>query len=258
MIEIKKNLARLAPLFVDYHWNYLVEAVLDGTMGKAWADDAEAPRVAVVGFPRIQLFIAAGDAALEESRAFLANLSRPSALVFASPGWEGVLKEMYGKKIVALPRYAFTSEALKVDHLQALAAQLPQGYRLAPLNLRLARQLAEEQSRFSEDHFVNFASLEQFLRLGFGFCVLEGEQIVSAATTFLVCRRGIEIQINTREEHQHKGLATAVAARLLLYSLEQGLDPGWDAANEVSAELATKLGYTFQGKYTIFVVTEGD
>ena len=48
------------------------------------------------------------------------------------------------------------------------------------------------------------------------------------------------------------------SARLLLHSLERGLDPGWDAANEVSVGLAKKLGYTFQGKYTMFVVVEED
>ena len=40
----------------------------------------------------------------------------------------------------------------------------------------------------------------------------------------------------------------------MVYSLEQGLDPSWDAANETSSRLAQKLGYTPQGTYNIAVV----
>ena len=87
---------------------------------------------------------------------------------------------------------------------------------------------------------------------GFGYCILEGERIVSVASTFVTCRRGIEIQINTRKSHQGRGLGTGVAAGILLRSLELSLDPGWDAANEISASLAEKLGYTFQGNYKVY------
>jgi predicted GNAT family acetyltransferase len=102
---------------------------------------------------------------------------------------------------------------------------------------------------------VNFDSPEDFIARGFGFCLLHGDQIASVATTFAICSKGIEIQINTREEHQRKGLATAVAAHLIVHSLEQGLDPNWDAANESSVGLATKLGYTPQGTYPMLFYT---
>ena len=87
---------------------------------------------------------------------------------------------------------------------------------------------------------------------GFGYCILEGERIVSVASTFVTCQKGIEIQINTRESHQGRGLGSGVAAGILLHSLEQSLDPSWDAANEISASLAEKLGYTFQGNYQVY------
>lgn len=84
--------------------------------------------------------------------------------------------------------------------------------------------------------------------------MLDGDQIVSVATTFAICGTGIEIQINTREKYQGQGLATAVAARLMINSLENNLDPNWDAANKVSVGLAKKLGYTQQGTYALFLV----
>jgi hypothetical protein len=120
------------------------------------------------------------------------------------------------------------------------------------MDLRLARQLSTEQSTFSTDHVRHFGFPERFLQLGFGFCALEVQEIVSVATTCAVCNRGIEIQISTREPCRGRGLAAAVAVNLVVYSLEHNLDPNWDAANEKSVGLARKLGYTPRATYSMF------
>jgi hypothetical protein len=176
-----------------------------------------------------------------------------AALFFGSEGWEELVQSIHGGKLMEMPRYAFASEALDIEHLRTLGSRIPDGYRLAQMDLTLARRLAGEESRLAEDHMLLFHSPEDFVERGFGFCLLHGDQIASAATTFAICKKGIEIQINTRKEHQRKGLATVIAAHLIVHSLEKDLDPNWDAANESSVGLATKLGYTPQGTYpTIF------
>jgi len=154
--------------------------------------------------------------------------------------------------LISLPRYAFTSEKLDVAHLRTLATKIPETYRLETMTLALAEKLASEKSRFTEDHIINFESPADFITRGFGFCMLRGDEIVGVVTTFVICDRGVEIQINVRESHHRKGLATALAAKFLLYSLEHNLDPNWDAANKSSVGLANKLGYTSQETYTMF------
>jgi RimJ/RimL family protein N-acetyltransferase len=165
-----------------------------------------------------------------------------------------LVQEVHAGRLIDMPRYAFTSEKLDIEHLRRLGSQIPQGYRIESMDLDLAQQLAGERSEFASDHMLNFDSPEDFIERGFGFCILDGDEIVSVATTFAICDKGIEIQINTREEHQGKRLATVVAAHLLVYSLERNLDPNWDAANESSVGLAKKLGYTPQGTYSIVLV----
>lgn len=258
MIELTSDRRILSHLYQDYVWNELAEAVLDGSMGRAWADRAEKPRLGVLEYPLIHLYICAGDPTLPESKDFLKSLPVPSALVFISKDWEETLKQVHHKKILEHTRYAFSSEKLDKHHLQELVSQVPAGYQLEQIHLKQARALAEEKSRFSEDHFLNFDSIDQFINQGFGFCIIHSGAIVCAATTFVISKRGIEIQINTREEHRRKGLATVVAARLMLHSLQKGLEPSWDAANKTSASLAEKLGYIRQGTYTMFVVTDDD
>jgi hypothetical protein len=247
---------RLAGLFQDYQWNYLPNAVLNGYMGKAFADDEGSPRVAVLAFPRLKLYVLGGDAGHPAARAFIAGLSPVAALTFAADDWEDLARECHAGRVILLPRYAFTSESLDIAHLRTFTSQIPYGYRLERIDLELARQLAREKSEFATDHMLNFDSPEDFVARGFGFCLLQGDQIVSAATTFVVCDKGIEIQINTREEHQGRGLATAAAAQMLIHSLQNNLDPGWDAANQISVGLAKKLGYTPQGTYAMLVVVE--
>jgi RimJ/RimL family protein N-acetyltransferase len=250
----KDRRPRLSRLFEGYKWNYLPDAILDGYMGRALADNEDNPQVAVLEASNLKLGIVAGDASHPSAREYIERLPTPSGLIFASDGWEELVRKVHAGRLIYMPRYAFTSEKLDVEYLRRLGSQIPRDYRIEPVDLDLAQQLAGEKSEFASDHLLNFDSPEDFIERGFGFCILDGDEIVSVATTFAICNKGIEIQINTREEHQGKGLATEVAAHLLVYSLEHNLDPNWDAANERSVGLAKKLGYTPQGTYSIVLV----
>lgn len=256
MISVdKQDRKRLSVFFQDYKWNYIPDAILDGVMGEAWVDDHSNPSVVVLEIPSLQLFIAAGEAKHPAARKFLENLPKYAALIFATEGWEAQLEEIQAGKFESILRSVFSSEKLDREHLSQLAGQIPDNYQCRQIDLDLAQQLAAEKSRFTEDHLQNFDSPGDFIQRGFGFCILAGDEIVSAATTFAICNKGIEIQINTREEQRRKGLGTIVAAHLMLHSLQRGLDPNWDAVNQRSARLAEKLGYTPRGRYPMYFIT---
>jgi hypothetical protein len=256
MIAIDKGDTRkLYKIFDAFKWNYLPDAILEGTMGRALADDVDNPHVAVLEAPNLKLNILGGDAGHPSAREYIEQLPRMAALLFSSAGWEELVQSVHAGKMIARPRYAFTSEKLDIEQIRTLGSQIPDGYRLAQMDLTLARRLGGEKGEFAEDHMANFGSPEDFIARGFGFCLLRGDEFASVATTFAICHRGIEIQINTREEHQRKGLAAVVAAQLIVHSLQNNLDPNWDAANETSAGLARKLGYTPQGTYPMLFYT---
>jgi predicted GNAT family acetyltransferase len=115
----------------------------------------------------------------------------------------------------------------------------------------MATDLAEDE--WGQYHFLNYHSAEQFVQKGVGFGVIAGSRIAAACTSALVCSTGIEMNIITLPAFRKKGLATLVAAKLIVYCLENGLVPHWDAANEVSKQLAGKLGYREEGEYGIVV-----
>jgi hypothetical protein len=257
LIPIKKDKRRgLSHLFQEFRWNYLPDAILDGYTGEAYVDDENYPHIAVLEIPDMRLKLLGGDSSHPVALQYIETIPTRSALIYGSRGWEGLVKKYHRGRLVSLPRYAFTSEKLDLDHLKELKSHLPEGYHLAQLDLNLAKQLAEDKSELTSDHFNIFDSVEDFIDRGFGFCILEGNEVVCLATTFLVCDKGIEVQIDTHKSHRGKGLATVAAAQILIHSLQNNLDPNWDAANKISAGLAKKLGYTPQGDYSIVFVVK--
>lgn len=66
--------------------------------------------------------------------------------------------------------------------------------------------------------------------------------MVAGASSYSTYDKGMEIEIDTREDHRRKGLAYVCGAKLILEGLEKVLYPSWDAQNKWSVALAQKLG----------------
>ena len=248
--------SKAAPHFSNYKWNYLAKAILDGHHGEVRVDDVKQPHVSVLHFLKLPLFFVVGDPAHTAARRFIKTLPPRSFLIFADQfdAWHALCQDLHGMLVFESMRYGFTSERLEINHLRRLRDRLPQGFTLKKIDLALAQQIAAAKGPMTEDHLITFNSVIDFLNKGFGFVILEGEKIVSLASTFVVCDDGIEIQINTRKGYEGRGLGTAVGAALIVHSLEKGLDPNWDAATKTSAHLAKKFGYTEQGEYPMYVI----
>ncbi len=91
---------------------------------------------------------------------------------------------------------------------------------------------------------AGFKWLERFERVAL---------IISGASSYAICNRGIEIQVNTNPAYRRQGLATIVSAALLVESLKTGRAPHWDAGNPESAQLAKKLGFIPLGTYKMLL-----
>ena len=110
----------LAPLFRGFPWNYLPDAILEGSLGRALADDPEAPCVATLEAPRLQICIVGGDAGHPAARAYLEQRPTPSGLFCGAEGWEELLGEVHRGRVVSMERYAFTSQNLDLERLRSL------------------------------------------------------------------------------------------------------------------------------------------
>ncbi|MCA9892728.1 MAG: GNAT family N-acetyltransferase [Anaerolineae bacterium] len=256
MIEVVENRRQqLGALFEGAQGGLMPDAVLDGCMGRALADSA-CPKFAVLELPAADVVILGGDLNQPAATDYLRNLSKFTMLFANAPDFEKVTKHIHRGKWVAFERFAFSTDHLSWDKMRQFQADLPDGFHVKKLDVDLARQLAQDEANeYANHHGINFDSPEDFVARGGAYCICEAHTIACVASSFAVCAHGIEIQIDTHPDYRRRGLGTVAAAYLIAHCLENDLEPGWDAATEVSAELAKKLGYTPQATYQMYVFT---
>lgn len=236
---------KAAPLFAD--WEDLdtgVIACLDNVMGKILADDPEQPRsaMAVIG----DFAFCAGEPNLALLRG---KPERWMLVVPQNDAWAALIEDNFPafKRI----RYAMKKDTVfDREKLEAMANSLPDGYAFRRIDEELYDVCLQDED--FRDNVCVFGSKEAYLALGRGFAVMKDGKIVSAASSYSRCRKGIDIEIDTLKAERHKGLGSAVAAKLILACLDEGLYPAWDAANKMSVRLAEKLGYQFSREYACY------
>lgn len=168
--------------------------------------------------------------------------------------WAELIEAYYGSRAKQVIRYAFKKDGdvFDRDRLLNLSRSLPEEYSLQMINRELFDQCKRES--WSRDLVSQFSDYETYRKLGIGVAVLKDGKLAAGASSYSRYQDGIEIEIDTKEEHRRKGLASACGARLILECLERDLYPSWDAHNPVSATLAEKLGYHFSHTYPAYEV----
>jgi GNAT superfamily N-acetyltransferase len=246
----------LADLFA-YTEETLAKSFVQGCMGRGWADKLPDPACGMIELGCF--WLVAGDHTLEAARELISSIEidprYKSALVIPqNENWGALLGEVYGERASKFTRYAIKKEPDVFDRerLEGFVAALPEGYSLRQIDGELYHRVMADP--FTYEYCAHFGSEEDYLSKGLGFCVMLGDEIIGGASSYSVYREGIEIEISIREAHRRKGLATAVAAKLILTCLDRGLYPSWDAANTNSVALAEKLGYHFSHEYDTYVI----
>ncbi|MGI6199338.1 MAG: GNAT family N-acetyltransferase [Christensenellales bacterium] len=238
--------AQIAPLFADFR-DSLVASALSGMMGETWAQGEPASCAAVV---LGDFCFLAGVASGEDAQRLLSELpildGRHDFIAIGGDAWFALLKARFSPAARRITRWAFAHEDTFDRGRLAQMTALPEGYEAVPIAEHYAQIMAAPWSR---DFCAQFADEADFRARGHGFAARFAGEIVAGASSYSVYPGGIEIEIDTRMDHRRKGLARALAARLILHCLERGLFPSWDAANEVSVRLAQSLGYCLLGPY---------
>lgn len=246
--------ACLASLFVEHHPSFLIDTVIEGHMGRACVDDLLRPSVARLEYADV--VIHGGDPHHPSAQKLIETTPLEKGILPAPGDWSRVLRENFGDQLIEIERYRFSEESLTIKNLISLKENLDSRYRLQKIDQELAKRILEDPEQISEDHVRNFDSAEDFVRRGLGYVILQGDYIISGASSYAICNRGIEIQVNTHPAYRRQGLATIASAALLVECLQTGRVPHWDAGNPESAQLARKLGFTPMGIYSMLVRVE--
>ncbi len=236
---------RLARAFHDVpRVDLSIDCAIEGQMGLAFADDAGSPSAFKITTGPFAYF--AGDPHAPAAADLLQSMPPGTLLMPSAPGWPEAAQELYGERLAEVERYQFAPARLSREHLEALCASSRHAGQVRRMHVAFAEAV------WGQDSFVDIAAFDSpadFVDRGIGYYLDRGGRMIAAAFSSLVCSRGIEISIYVLERYRRAGMATALAARLLLWCLDNGVEPHWDAANPASCRLALKLGYDLLGPY---------
>lgn len=230
----------------------IIWSCLQGVMGEIHANSAEDAAMAILG----DFAFYAGKPSEEVVRFKPENCEQDFIIMVPqNDEWADLIEKCYGDKAKKVSRYAIKKEKdiFDVCKLELAILELPEGYELKLLKEH-EYDLCQK-NRWANDLVSQFKDYDTYKKLGLGVVVLKDGELVAGASSYSRYHEGIEIEIDTREDHRRNGLAYACGAKLILECLENGLYPSWDAQNMWSVALAEKLGYHFSHEYTAYEIT---
>ena len=244
--------SRLVTLFAAHRRDRaLIDCVLEGHIGQAFADDLTTPTVARLDCGPFAAL--AGDPASPPAR----DLVRCAPIDWVTPetdAWRDVLEAEFAGRIRRIRFVELSAEELDPGQLDTLAQALPPGFTVARIDAELAEALIRDLGkRWLLD---SYASMDDFLARGIGYVVLCEGRVVASAASAVSSSRAIDIDIEVTPAHRRKGLGAAVGAALALECLRRDIEPLWLASNGVSVHLAEKLGYRVGGEYETFEIQQ--
>lgn len=249
----KANRLRLASAFRhNRRVDMSLDCVIEGQMGQAFVDDLVRPSAFMLNVAGFHYF--AGDASGDGGQEMLAALPAYALFMPSPPLWVEMAQTMYGERLVSFPRYSFSSAGLSAVHLNNLLQASPWREQVRRLDVELLTAVSCDT-----DHICDisaFDSPQDFMERGIGYCLLDGEVMMGVAYSSLVAGRGIEVSLVVLPDYRRQGVATVLAASLVLYCLQHTMGANWDAANPVSCHLAQKLGYIEAGSYQAYYLRE--
>lgn len=242
------------PLFGDWQ-ETLIWSCIQGVMGKIYVDSLENPLCAgavlgdfcfLAGLPNKELV-------LFEPNAGSMNFM---IMVPQNNGWADLIEKCYREKARKVMRYAIKKETDCFDtkKLQAMVDALPKEYTLAMIDEKWFWRCKEVN--WCRDFVSQYGDYAMYKKYGLGVVILKDGVLISGASSYSGYKGGIEIEIDTREDYQRRGLAGVCGAKLILECIKRGWYPSWDAQNKWSLSLAQKLGYHFDHEYTAYEVTQ--
>ena len=259
----KKHYERARSLFRPLHYQLTVESMLDGTNpGWVYVDDTEAPSCAWM--VNSEGFFLAGD---PNNKEFNASMERwfENYVRCGDPAWDSEPVLLFGVSgndwVSSFPDMFSLRPPLEVNRMHYLCTEvkvdwrglIPEGFSVHEID----EQVLGNDALSIPDHLrfwirMNWESPENYLKQGFGTCVIHENTVVSYSLADCVHGDECEIGIQTLEAFRRKGLATVTAAANVELAFKRGLRlVGWHTHdyNEASQKTAEKVGFELERRY---------
>ncbi len=196
------------------------------------------------------------------------NNQRNLRLIVSSDTWQNKLKELFGENIVYFSNIESNLiiehnkeverlNLLSNDHIIAWTRvkfklnkelfvriidnlEVPEGFLIKRIDENVISSIKGSiVPSFSWD------SDEVFLKKGFGYCLVDGGNVVSTCFSAFISQDKIDIGIETSPEYRGKGYGLITGAAMINHCLKEGFEPVWCCRqdNIGSFSVAKKLGF---------------
>lgn len=244
----------------------VLTAIIDGNnRGKIFVDNIENPKTALVWAINCMYYFI-GDCANPEFNDyfdhFMTEKITPESLSIGASAfvctllheedWKDTVENFFKDKDLDIgyrQDFYFNKEKNYIKKIK----DIPENCHIKKIDMDLI--LDDPDDIVREDICEFWYSVEEFLEKGVGFCVLEGERIVTSCFSCYAGRDGLDININTYdEEDRDKGYATLAASAFTDYCIANNIAFSWEAYdnNLASIALAEKLGFEKSKKYLCY------
>lgn len=245
--KVKENIHKIFE-----NWNEtIIWSCLQGTMGEIHTNVSKDAAMAILG----DFAFYAGNPS-EELVKYKPESCKQDFIIMVpqNANWAELIEKCYGDKAKKVTRYAIKKEMdiFDVEKLWQAVDSLQSGYELKKMEETEYNMC--KTNGWANELVSQYKDYRAYKNLGLGIVVLKDGELVAGASSYSRYDKGIEIEIDTREDYRRKGLAYACGAKLILECLENGLYPSWDAQNKWSVALAEKLGYHFSHEYVAYEI----
>lgn len=235
-----RDLEKLRNLFKDIRF-HMGNSVLDGMMGEAYTDNISNPKFAIL---IVRKYCFMSGTIEREDLHKLVNSKLKQYIIIPSDSLKSVIEEIFKDDIKKLERYSIKKTPLfDSKKLQEYIDKVPEEYSIEEIDKNIAERIKEEK-------FINIT--DNYEKNGVGYYCIYNNEIIGVASSNIFYKDGIEVNIKVKEEFRRKGIATALASKLILKCLEENKKISWDAANLWSVGLAEKLGFEYDSTYNIY------
>lgn len=244
----------LIPLFAQNQFLFIhTKTLLKEGLGSVIVDEKAHPTIALLSYKVFD--VVTGNHENKHVLELLGKIHENRLIIFPNKDWIKLAEEEL--VLSPYPRIKFSSKNLSIEHVNNLLKhELPEEFDLEKIDIETAYNFSP---KLAPAFLPFFPSPEAFVNRGLGYCIKEGEKVVSAAAASMpIYDNEFEIQVITDDDkkYRRRGFATKVCAALIKESLEKGITPHWDADNEISAKLALKLGFTDPINYSAFICNQ--
>jgi len=255
--------------FMEYYDNFdttinlrlVILSCLKGNIGELWKLQVTKDSYALLLVTDFMAALVGDSTADPPVYANLFDKIKRHTMIFAdNDQWISLVKSHFGFRFVTRKnlRYSFNEQVLDLNYLYDLRSRYVRKYDYTGIEFRqIQPNDYDNVSEYLFGYFEMFTDKETLTHSSLLHVAVgeQGQILAIAGTSDSPISGHYEVQIATEQDARKRGLGMMVSITHLIYALENGYWPHWDAASKLSADLADKLGYGDRTPYDVYFHT---